>query len=162
MIADIKFGGLAVPESVDSKLHQQTSYVCYIGEANVYKIKEDRMVKVIKIDDIEYARKEGIQEKAEKVDDMEYKIIRTYSAGVFSGYVESRKGQEVVIRNARRLWYWSGASSLSQLANEGVKNAEDCKFAQEVDKIEVLQVIEILDCTEKARKNIAEVQVWQQ
>lgn len=93
---------------------------------------------------------------------MKYKIIRTYSAGVFAGYIESRKGQEVVIRNARRLWHWNGAASLSQLANEGVKNKDKCKFAQEVDRIEVLQAIEILDCTEQARKNIAEVPIWQQ
>ena len=46
----------------------------------------------------------------------EYKIVRTYSAGVFAGYIEARNGQEVVMRNARRLWMWSGAASLSQLA----------------------------------------------
>ena len=120
------------------------------------------MVKTIKIDEVEYVRKDDLKEKAETYDGMEYKIIRTYSAGVFAGYVESRNGQEVVIRQARRLWYWSGAASLSQLANEGVKNPNDCKFAQEVDKIEVLQAIEILDCTEKARKNISEVPIWQQ
>ena len=98
---------------------------------------------------------------AKNLNGMEYKIIRTHSAGVFAGYVEARIGQEVVIRNARRLWYWDGAASLSQLANEGVNNPDNCKFAQEVDKIEVLQAIEILDCTEKARKNIAKVKVWQ-
>lgn len=30
-------------------------------------------------------------------------IVRTYSAGVFAGQLESRKGQEVVLRGARRL-----------------------------------------------------------
>ncbi len=120
------------------------------------------MVKTIKIDEVEYVRKDDVQDKAQECDGMEYKIIRTYSAGVFAGYVESRNGQEVVIRQARRLWYWDGAASLSQLANEGVKKPEDCKFAQIVEKIEVLQAIEILDCTEKARLNIAEVPAWEQ
>lgn len=91
-----------------------------------------------------------------------YVIVRTYSAGVFAGYLESRTGREVVMRNARRLWYWSGASSLSQLAMEGVKKPMECKFPCEVDRIELLEAVEILDVTEEARKNIADVPVWRQ
>ena len=53
------------------------------------------------------------------------KIVRTYSAGVFFGEIESRNGQEVVMRNARRLWYGDGAASLSQLAVVGVAPASD-------------------------------------
>ena len=52
--------------------------------------------------------------KKQKVDYLKYVICRTYSAGVFAGYLESRNGQEVVLRNARRIWYWKGAASLSQ------------------------------------------------
>lgn len=59
---------------------------------------------------------------------MKYVIVRTYSAGVFAGELESRTGQEVVLRNARRIWYWSGAASLSQLAMEGTKDPANCKF----------------------------------
>src|ERR1700685_4128693 len=76
-----------------------------------------------------------------------YKIVRTYSAGVFAGNIESRNGQEVVMKDARRLWAWSGAASLSQLAMEGTKNPSSCKFPCSVDRVELLQVIEILDCT---------------
>lgn len=92
---------------------------------------------------------------------MKYVICRTYSAGVFAGELESRKGQEVVLKNARRLWYWDGAASLSQLAMEGTKAPENCKFPCEVDRVELLEVIEILDVTETARKSIKEVPVWQ-
>lgn len=92
----------------------------------------------------------------------DYKIVRTYSAGVFAGYVESRQGQEVVMRNARRLWYWDGASSLSQLAMEGTNKPDNCKFPCAVDKVELLDVIEILDVTEKAKKSIDGVEVWHQ
>ena len=87
-------------------------------------------------------------------------IVRTYSAGVFYGEIESRNGQEVVMRNARRLWYWDGAASLSQMAMEGVKRPENCKFAMPVDRVELLQVIEILDTTAEAQKNIEEVPEW--
>lgn len=92
---------------------------------------------------------------------MKYVIVRTYSAGVFAGELESRNGQEVVMRNARRLWYWEGAASLSQLAMEGVKLPDKCKFPCEVDRVELLQAIEILDVTDEARKSIKEVPVWQ-
>lgn len=91
-----------------------------------------------------------------------YIICRTYSAGVFAGTLESRKGQEVVLSNARRLWYWDGAASLSQLAMEGVKKPENCKFAMPVKRVELLQTIELLDVTSVAEKNIKGVPVWRQ
>jgi hypothetical protein len=90
-----------------------------------------------------------------------YVIVRTYSAGVFAGELESRNGREVVMKNARRLWKWSGAASLSQLAMEGVKYPNDCMFPCEVDRVELLEVIEILDCTEKAKESIKSVKIWE-
>lgn len=93
---------------------------------------------------------------------MKYVIVRTYSAGVFAGNLESRNGQEVVLLNARRLWYWRGAASLSQLAMEGTVNPDECKFPCEVDRVELLQVIEILDVTQVAQKSIKSVKVWKQ
>jgi len=97
----------------------------------------------------------------EKVDGMPYVIVRTYSAGVFAGFIESRNGQEVVMRDARRLWKWAGAASLSQLAMEGVKKPDECMFPCKVDKVVLLEAIEILDVTEAAKKSIENVPVWQ-
>jgi len=91
---------------------------------------------------------------------MKYVIVRTYSAGVFAGELESRNGQEVVLRNARRIWYWSGAASLSQLAMEGTKDPTNCKFPCEVDRVELLQAIEILDVTPTAKESIKGVPIW--
>src|SRR3990172_5503597 len=91
-----------------------------------------------------------------------YVIVRTYSAGVFAGTLNSQEGQTVVLKDARRLWYWSGAASLSQLAMEGVKNPDRCKFPCEVDRVELFQVIEILDVTEQAKASIAAVPIWKQ
>jgi hypothetical protein len=91
---------------------------------------------------------------------MRFVICRTYSAGVFAGYLESRNGREVIMKNARRIWYWAGAASLSQLAMEGTKLPEKCKFACPVDRVELLEAIEILDCTEAARLSIEGVSVW--
>lgn len=89
-----------------------------------------------------------------------YKIVRTYSAGVFAGYIDSRIGREVIMKNARRIHQWAGAASLSQLAMEGTKNPEECRFPCEVDKVELLEVIEILDCTDEARISIQGVKIW--
>lgn len=90
----------------------------------------------------------------------DYVIVRTYSAGVFAGYIEIKDGTMVVMRNARRLWYWSGASSLSQLCMEGVKNPDNCKFPCEVDRVELFGVIEVLNVTDCAKKSILSVPVW--
>ncbi len=92
--------------------------------------------------------------------DNRYVIVRTYSAGVFAGDLESKNGKEVVLRNARRLWYWAGANSLSQLAMEGVKKPQECKFPCAVDRIELTEAIEILDVTPEGRKSIEEVPPW--
>lgn len=89
-----------------------------------------------------------------------YVIVRTYTAGVFAGELERRNGQEVVLRNARRIWYWSGAASLSQLAMEGTKEPDKCRFPCEVNRVELLEAIEILDVTPEAEKNIKAVPIW--
>jgi len=115
--------------------------------------------KEIVVDGVTYIPKSEC-EPAKKLDGKEYVICRTYSAGVFAGYLESRNGRGVVLLNARRLWYWSGAASLSQLAMEGVKKPDECKFPCEVSKVVLLEAIEILPCTELARESIASVPVW--
>jgi hypothetical protein len=98
---------------------------------------------------------------AESLSGMPYVICRTYSAGVFAGYLRARNGQEVDLVRARRLWYWSGAASLSQLSVDGVKKPNDCKFPCEIESQLLLQVIEIIPCTEKARLSIAGVPKWE-
>jgi len=89
-----------------------------------------------------------------------YVIVRTFSAGVFAGYLESRNGREVVLTNARRLWYWAGAASLSEMAMCGTKLPAECKFPVAVDRVMLLEAIEILDCTEAAKISIEGVPVW--
>lgn len=96
-------------------------------------------------------------------ENMKYVIVRTYSAGVFAGYLESYgKDKEVNLINARRLWYWDGAASLSQLAMEGVSKPENCKFPCEVSEIKLMEAIEIITATEKARLSIFGVPVWKE
>ena len=91
-----------------------------------------------------------------------YVIIRAREAGCFAGTLVSRSGDSVVLSQARRLWYWSGAASLSQLAEEGTSKPKECKFPPRVTRQEILGVIEILDVTDKAKDSIEGVPVWRE
>lgn len=93
---------------------------------------------------------------------MEKVIIRAEKAGVFFGEIKERTGQEVVMTNCRRLWFWSGAASLSQLATEGVKNPGQCKFTVTVPEMTIFGVIEIIPCTDDAINSINSVKEWKQ
>lgn len=114
------------------------------------------------VNGITYIQKDNQLEMAEKLDDMKYVIVRTYSAGVFAGYLENLEGKEVIMRQARRLWYWSGAASLSQLAMEGTKKPNECKFPIAVDRIILTEAIEIIDVTKSAKKSLESVAIWKQ
>ncbi len=114
------------------------------------------------IDGIEYVPKTELKEPAEKYQGLRYVIVRTYSAGVFAGYLKSLKGKKAILAKARRIWYWDGSASLSQLAMEGTSKPENCKFPCEVDKVELTEAIEILDVTKKAQDSIASVAIWKQ
>ena len=87
-------------------------------------------------------------------------MVRTYSAGVFAGVIESRNGKEVVMSDARRIWYWSGAASLSQLATTGTSNPKGCKFPVAVPEVLLTEVVEIIPMTDAAIKSIACVPIW--
>lgn len=87
-------------------------------------------------------------------------IIRGNRSGVFAGTLVSQDGQKVELSGCRRLWYWSGAASLSQIANEGVKRPHDCKFTVTVDSIAILDAIEIIPTTAEAEANIKAVPEW--
>jgi hypothetical protein len=87
-------------------------------------------------------------------------MVRTYSAGVFYGILKSRKGKEVVLTNARRVYYWAGAATLSQLAMEGTSDPYNCKFPCPVDEVILTEAIEILRMTPNAIKSLDGVIIW--
>ena len=89
-----------------------------------------------------------------------YYIVRGDRSCVFFGNIKERNGNEVTMTNVRRLWYWAGACSISQLAQEGTVNPSNCKFTVTVDEVLVLDAIEIDKCSDKAVKSIKEVAEW--
>ena len=87
-------------------------------------------------------------------------MVRTYSAGVFAGTVQSRDGKEVGLTDARQVWCWAGAATLSQLATDGTSAPENCKFSDPVAEVLLTEAIEIIPITEKARASLASVTPW--
>ncbi len=106
----------------------------------------------------------GAAALATSVDGMKYCIVRCQGAGVFLAYVASRSddGTQAELKKSRRLWYWSGAASLSQLAMEGTKKPNDCKFPIAVTEQSVTGVLEIIPVSEAAKKSLDSVPVWEQ
>lgn len=101
--------------------------------------------------------------KKQSNSDLIYAMVRTETAGVFAGYIESyEQGNVINLKQARRIWYWEGAASLSQLAMEGTSKPNECKFPCEVDDIKLFGVIEVIPITEKAKQSIASVSVWKE
>lgn len=89
-----------------------------------------------------------------------YCMVRTHSAGVFAGTVVERDGEEITLSDARRIWYWDGAASLSELATRGTSSPKTCKFPAPVAEVLLRGVIEIIPITEEALASIASVPVW--
>ena len=114
----------------------------------------------ITINGKKYIPADSVKTEAPKLKGMPYVIVRTYSAGVFAGYLKSRDGKEVELLNARRLWYWDGAASLSELSQKGTKSPDNCKFPQEVPSIILTEAIEILKVSSAAKNSIDSVKVW--
>ena len=142
--------------------------VVSLGEGFTITFREKKMSNSLEINGTEltingttYVPKDSlVDQAAETVAGMPYVIVRTYTAGVFAGYLESREGKEVILRRARRLWQWAGAASLSQLAKLGTSLPGKCKFPCEVDSVILTESIEILSVTKVAHESINEVKIW--
>ena len=116
----------------------------------------------IEINGTVYAPKDSLQLAERSTDGLAYVIVRTYSASVFAGYLSRQNGKEVLLLQARRIWKWVGAASLSQLAVDGTSNPSGCKFPCEVPSVLLTEAIEIIAVTGKAKVSIDEVPLWTQ
>jgi hypothetical protein len=113
------------------------------------------MKKEITIDGTKYIAQEDM-------DLNPYCIIRGDRSGVFAANIIWEKGSKYCeLRNCRRIWYWDGAASISQLAKDGVSAPENCKFSCEVLEHHIADTIEVIPCTEKAIKSIKGVKIWE-
>ncbi len=103
-------------------------------------------------------------QQAEKLNGLERCIVRSYGAGVFVGYVKEKKaelnGVNIILLKSKRIHYWDGACSLTQLAMEGTKSSNNCRITEAIDSQYICNIVEILPLSEKASKNIDEVKIW--
>jgi hypothetical protein len=119
------------------------------------------MKETITINGIEYVPKgrESVTLDKPNKKGLEYCIIRTYSAGVWAGWINTKSitlCQEVF--EARRLWRFWSEFTLSALAKEGMRKGKEKenKYAMPVERVILTQIIEVIPCTEKAMKQIQE------
>jgi hypothetical protein len=87
-------------------------------------------------------------------------IVRADKAGVFYGTLSAKNELEVQLTNCRKLYYWSGANAIEQIALDGVRNPESCKFTVVNEESTISNYIQIITCTKNACKNIESVPVW--
>ena len=81
-------------------------------------------------------------------------IVRTYSAGVWFGEIAEKSGNEVIVKNARRMWRWWAAEgiSLSAVALHGIKH-DQSKIAEAVPAV-WLEAIELIPASDRAIASI--------
>ena len=89
-------------------------------------------------------------------------IIRTYSAGVWFGRLKQKAGNEVILKDARRMWRWwaKESISLSGVALHGI-HQDKSRIAGAVDSV-WLAAIEIVPISGKAAESIRTAQETQQ
>jgi hypothetical protein len=91
-------------------------------------------------------------------------LIRSYASGVHFGLLKSQEntesGKNVVLLNSRRVYYWDGAATLSQLAMEGSTKPSNCKITMPVNEITIMNAIEIIPITEKALVCLNSIKEW--
>lgn len=106
----------------------------------------------------------GLKMNNDAINGLKAVIIRSNMAGVHYGYMKECKdtlsGRIVTLVNTRRVWAWSGAATLSQMALEGVKDPENCKFSVRIAEIEIVGVVEIIPLTSEALENLNAVPEW--
>lgn len=89
-----------------------------------------------------------------------YVIVRGDRSGVFAGVLEAQEGREVELTDCRRLWYWEGANSVSDIALIGTSKPNECKFCAPVTSIKLMDAIEIIPATDRAEKVLRGVKPW--
>ena len=154
-----KFQNVDIPNITRIALNETATRVKELEQVQMRKSFDRPKPQTIKIDDVEYVRKDSIQ----SVPDIEgdYAIVRCRNAGVHAGYIESRDANVLTLKDSRRLWRWWSNFTLSELAMTGVMDGKhgECKFSCTVPKndLTVSDVAEVIYCTPDAKQSILSV-----
>jgi hypothetical protein len=87
----------------------------------------------------------------------QWAVIRTYAAGVHVGRLVRRKGAEVELAQAVRVWRWRGARTLHEMSLHGIEPAScgHSRVSEPVPSIVLTDAIEIIPCSAVVAKGIA-------
>jgi hypothetical protein len=107
-----------------------------------------------------YISADSVTQIAKPKNGMQYVLVRSRDSGVHAGYQKCRNSEtSITLVDARRIHYWEGAASLSQLACDGVSKPEKCRFAYTLE-VEVIGICEVLTVTDRAKNIIEAVELW--
>lgn len=84
-------------------------------------------------------------------------LVRSCDAGVYFGTLTKVDGETIRLENVRNIWHWTGASCLSQIANEGITGD---KVSPVVSSMVINRVCQILPLSEKAIVNLEAQPTW--
>lgn len=84
----------------------------------------------------------------------QYVIARCYSAGVHAGEVVSVDGENVILKDSRRLWSWKAKDgiALSGVAQSGIQSG--CKIDALNPLIYLTGVCELIPCSSSVAESI--------
>lgn len=114
----------------------------------------------IEINGVAYVRKGAPSVAAVSLDGLPCVIVAAGIGGIHFGFLKSKTGAEVTLVQARRIQYWNGAASISEMAMRGVSKPGDCRFSAPVNEITLIQAVEIIPVTTSAQANLNAVPVW--
>ena len=87
-----------------------------------------------------------------------YCLIRGNSSGVMCGVVTEIDGTNVLLTNARKVWYWHGAKAVEQLAVSGCDDMSHITVS--VAEMIVTDAVQVIPMTDRARKTVEEAREW--
>jgi len=114
----------------------------------------------LEVNGVIYVPKSEHKALAKNTEGLQYVIVRSRDAGCHAGYLKKDNDTSVELVNSRRLWFWKGALTLSELAMNGVTNADECKFAQVLPEIKIANYCELIPASDDGRKSIEGVREW--
>jgi len=97
------------------------------------------------------------------MENLKFVIVRTDRAGVHMGFLKECSPvngfHDVTLVNTRRIWSWSGANSISDLANQGSKKPSDCKITAPVIENKMM-AIEVIEVSKLGKENLDAIPYW--
>ncbi len=85
-------------------------------------------------------------------------LVRSIEAGVYFGTLVEMENSACKLAGVRNIWSWSGASCLSQIANDGIKGGQ---VSPSVGSMVITGVCQVIPLSEKAVANLESQKPWE-